>query len=140
MSAGDHHEGPLNSAGVSARTVHVLHAPTTAAAAAALAGAVFNAVPREEEKRKKGAAAERLQGANSISPHISLMYRLIDKSSNPHTAPSVNANSAVPDSRPPDTKIVCRGDIFPTFCACTPFLVRMANAILPVLQQEDLGD
>lgn len=110
-----------------------LHAPMTAAAAAALAGGLLTGEPEEEEQRKKRAATERLQGVANVSPHISLMYRLVDSSSSsPYTAGSMSlSTSAFNDGGGgslTDTKIVCRGDIFPTFCACTPFLVRRRHA------------
>lgn len=79
------------------------------------------------EEKKKSAAAEKLRGAGNISPHISLMYRLIDHTSSASSSKHQPLNYLGPDGSAAGTKIICRGDIFPTFCACTPFLVSIAH-------------
>lgn len=132
LCAADRREGVLTAAGGGLRAIPGLRAPMTAAAAAALAGGPFSVNVEEEEQRKKRAATEKLRGVANVSPHISLMYRLVDNSSSsPHTAESLVNNCSAPDGGGlPDTRIVCRGDIFPTFCACTPFLVRIVDDLI----------
>lgn len=95
----------------------------TDAATVAVAGAVR--LGGSGEEKGKRASAERLWGADTTAPHICLMYRLIDHS--PQTTSQPPANNPTAEGYSPETKIVCRGDIFPTFCACTPFLVRFED-------------
>lgn len=75
------------------------------------------------EEKEKAAATERLRGAANVSPHISVMYRLMDDSQSAPSTPHQMLNYSGPDAHATETKIVCRADVFPTFCACTPFLV-----------------
>ncbi|KAL8443546.1 hypothetical protein Emed_006760 [Eimeria media] len=94
------------------------------AAGALTAAAVVAGFPlNNSEERKTSAAAQRLKGAANLPPHFSAMYRLIDESGPSAGNQQQPPNYTGSDANPPKTKVVCRADIFPTFCACTPFLV-----------------
>ncbi|KAL8435323.1 hypothetical protein ACSSS7_002576 [Eimeria intestinalis] len=88
-------------------------------AAAVVAGFPLNT----SEGKKTSAAAQRLKGAANLPPHLSVMYRLIDEKGPSSSNEQQRSNYARPYANAAKTKIVCRADLFPTFCACTPFLV-----------------
>ncbi|KAL8449095.1 hypothetical protein Emag_003766 [Eimeria magna] len=117
-SSGDKHDAAVARRGAVTKLREV-NAAGALTAAAVVAGFPLNT----SEQRKTSAAAQRLKGAANLPPHFSAMYRLIDE-----TGPSA-CNQQQPstytgsDANPPKTKVVCRADVFPTFCACTPFLV-----------------
>ncbi|OEH74298.1 hypothetical protein cyc_03597 [Cyclospora cayetanensis] len=123
--AHERHEASIVPDRAAMRTLQGMNARTTPAAQAALAGAALKLNTQEDEKQdeKKTAASERLRGAANISPHISLMYRLLDHSNTPCRDMRAPLKYQAPDGSRPGTKIVCRGDICPTFCCCSPFLV-----------------
>ncbi|KAL8269859.1 hypothetical protein Esti_006219 [Eimeria stiedai] len=118
-SSRDKHDGPAVAEPGVVTTLRGMNAAGGLTAAAVVAGFPLNT----SEEKKTSAAAQRLKGAANLPPHLSVMYRLIDETGPSPSNQQQPSDYTCSDANLSKTKVVCRADIFSSFCACTPFVV-----------------